>query len=272
MRTNKFRLSLAVAGLLVAAGNAAAETDGFFAGVQVGLGSISADATRTMTEHRIPTSYYGDSISVVGNGVQNAPSFRYGIMAGYKQFFTQNFGLRYYGVFDYGTATKHDLAYYYENRNKSQGYQNGTHFLESELSTWNANANVDVLANFITRGSLEFGIFGGLSLGYTSSKGKGVADDGDTYNGTTGAYTYTYHDIKASGFDLGVNFGFRANIAKRHGVELYTRFGLLGQEKEITTSPYTDNGNTSGTYAEEVFGTLKVRQPYAVGLRYVFSF
>lgn len=59
--------------------------------------------------------------------------------------------------------------------------------------------------------------------------------------------------------DLGVNFGFRTNIAKQHGIELYSRFSFLEQKKDVTD----DDGSKA---------TEKFSQPYAVGLRYTFSF
>ena len=94
--------------------------------------------------------------------------------------------------------------------------------------------------NFISNESLDFGGFAGLSLGYSSHDFK---ESGG---------------IEPSGFDLGINLGLRTNIAKHHGIELYSRFGLLQQEDDITEYGETLN--------------VKTKQPYAVGLRYVFSF
>ena len=78
-------------------------------------------------------------------------------------------------------------------------------------------------------------------LGYANHKVKGAGDV-----------------IKPSGFDLGINFGLRTNIAQNHGIELYSRFGVLQQKKEQDFGGWTM--------------TLKNQQPYAVGLRYAFSF
>ena len=70
-------------------------------------------------------------------------------------------------------------------------------------------------------------------------------------------------DIKPSGFDLGINFGVRTNIAQNHGIELYSRFGVLQQKKELKNT-------YEGGYSDTM--TYKASQPYQVGLRYTFSF
>ena len=82
-------------------------------------------------------------------------------------------------------------------------------------------------------------------LGYANHKVKGAGDV-----------------IKPSGFDLGINFGLRTNIAQNHGIELYSRFGVLQQKKEQF---FPDNDDDWAL-------TVKNQQPYAVGLRYAFSF
>ena len=83
MRTNKFALSLAVAGLLTAAGvsNAVAEENGAFAGVYLGSRSITIESG-------------GVSASTSG--------MKYGILGGYHQALGSELGLRYYGAADVG--------------------------------------------------------------------------------------------------------------------------------------------------------------------------
>ena len=196
----KFMLSFALAGLVATC--AVAEESGTFVGVQGGYGAVKFKA---------------GEFAITGNG------FRYGAIAGYKQFFSPEFGVRYYGVFDNGTSSK-----------KLDG---GT----AKFDTWNANANVDALYNCVSSDSLDLGAFAGLSLGYANHKFK--EDGAEAINGV----------------DLGVNFGFRTNIAKQHGIELYSRFSFLEQKKDITD----DDGSKV---------TEKFSQPYAVGLRYTFSF
>ena len=247
MSINKFAVSVALAGIL-GASSALAETDGVFAGVQFGFGGANAKS-----EYAAVST---DGQSFGADATKSASSFRYGFLAGYKQFFTEKFGLRYYGVIDFGTQSEHKIGPSFNavGASPAEAYFNFTETIK--ISTLNLNANVDALYNFEQNDSFEFGVFGGLSLGYTSYKAQSVAINGT--NATN--LTYSYKDLSASGFDFGINFGLRSNIAQKHGVELYSRFSLLKQKDD-----YLDEQT-------EILTKFEVRQPYAVGLRYSFSF
>ena len=241
MSKNKIALSLAVAGIL-GASSALAETDGAFVGVQFGFGGAK-------TTNEFCSS--GGGMSACQIDLKSASALRYGFLAGYKQFFTENFGLRYYGVVDYGADFKIDNAFY---MGKIINFS-------PKISALSLSANVDALYNFISNDSLEFGAFGGLSLAYASYKAKNALMDVTPM--TTGGSEPAFKDFKLSGFDMGVNVGVRAQIAQKHGVELYGRFAFMENKKEETLY-------------EEALGkatqTFKAAQPYQVGLRYTFSF
>ena len=247
MSINKVALSVALAGIL-GASSALAETDGVFAGVQFGFGGANAKS-----EYAAVAT---DGQPFGADATKSVSSFRYGFLAGYKQFFTEKFGLRYYGVIDFGTQSEHKIgpSFNASVASPDEAYFNFTETIK--ISTLNLNANVDALYNFKQNDSFEFGVFGGLSLGYTSYKAQSVAINGT--NATN--LTYSYKDLSASGFDFGINFGLRSNIAQKHGVELYSRFSLLKQKDD-----YLDEQT-------EILTKFEVRQPYQVGLRYTFSF
>ncbi len=239
MSKNKIALSLAVAGIL-GASSALAETSGAFVGVQLGFGG--ANTKNGYCE-------LGGGMFVCETDSKSASALRYGFLAGYKQFFTENFGLRYYGVVDYGADFKIDNAFYMgEMVNFSP-----------KISALNLSANVDALYNFISNDSLEFGAFGGLSLAYASYKAKNALMDVTP----GGSDKPAFKDFKLSGFDMGVNVGVRAQIAQKHGVELYGRFAFMENKKEETLYEDADGKTTQ---------TFKAAQPYQVGLRYTFSF
>ena len=251
MSINKFAASLVFAGILGATA-AVAEQSGAFIGVQVGYGATNAEVDIAIYGPYDTTNY--------GSGLQSGISFRYGILGGYKQFFTENFGLRYYGVIDFGTASKH------KNIGVKEIWVDNAFlgsYEEKQVSTFNINANIDALYNFISNESLDFGVFAGLSLGYTSSTAEGVAEDGKNADSSE-----HYGDLKASGFDLGINFGLRTNIAQNHGIELYSRFSVLEQkaDKFYQRAVFYDGTST------EVSTKFKAQQLYTVGLRYTFSF
>ena len=242
MSINKFALSVALAGIL-GASSALAETDGAFVGVQFGFGGAN-------TTNEFCSS--GGGMGACQTDSKSASALRYGFLAGYKQFFAENFGLRYYGVVDYGADFKIDNAFYMgEMVNFSP-----------KISALNLSVNVDALYNFISNDSLEFGAFGGLSLAYASYKAKNALMD-VTPMITMVDSKPAFKDFKLSGFDMGVNVGVRAQIAQKHGVELYGRFAFMENKKEETLFEETGGKATQ---------TFKAAQPYQVGLRYTFSF
>ena len=244
MSKNKIALSLAVAGIL-GASSALAETDGAFVGVQFGFGGAK-------TTNEVCSS--GAGMSVCKTDSKSASALRYGFLAGYKQFFTENFGLRYYGVVDYGADFKID--------NAIEGGGGEMIKFSPKISALNLSANVDALYNFISNDSLEFGAFGGLSLAYASYKAKNALWD-LTPMITMVDSKPAFKDFKLSGFDVGVNVGVRAQIVQKHGVELYGRFAFMENKKEETLFEEEDGKMTQ---------TFKAQQPYQVGLRYTFSF
>ena len=239
MSINKFAVSVALAGIL-GASSALAETDGAFLGVQFGFGGAN-------TTNEFCSS--GGGRSACQTDSKSANALRYGFLAGYKQFFTENFGLRYYGVVDYGADFKIDNA-----------FEGGGMVIKSspKISALNLSANVDALYNFISNDSLEFGAFGGLSLAYASYKAKNALMD-VTPMMTMVDSKPAFKDFKLSGFDMGVNVGVRAQIAQKHGVELYGRFAFMENKKEETLYEEADAKMTQ---------TFKAAQPYQVGLRY----
>ena len=241
MSKNKIALSLVVAGIL-GASSALAETDGVFAGVQFGFGGANTKNEFCMSGGT--SDYQTDS--------KSASALRYGFLAGYKQFFTENFGLRYYGVVDYGAAD-----FKIDNAIEMGGK---TIKFSPKISALNLSANVDALYNFISNDSLEFGAFGGLSLAYASYEAKNALWDLTPI--MTGGEP-AFKDFKLSGFDVGVNVGVRAQIVQKHGVELYGRFAFMENKKEETLLEYAGSKMTQ---------TFKAAQPYQVGLRYTFSF
>ena len=231
MSKNKIALSLVVAGIL-GASSALAETSGAFVGLQVGYGGLEFKGENDSNYLNLPTK---------GSGSISAGGSRYGFVAGYKQFFTPEFGARYYASFDLGTDYKKDITDAYGDKTTIK------------VNSYNITANADALYNFISSNDLDLGAFLGLSLGYAHHTVK-VEVQGATEKNP---------DIKPSGFDLGINFGLRTNIAQNHGIELYSRFGVLQQKKELKN---TYEGGYSDTQ------TYKAQQPYQVGLRYTFSF
>lgn len=116
-----------------------------------------------------------------------------GFLAGYKHFFTQNFGIRAYGTFDYGALVGYDKV----------GMENGDkRMVAGALSIM---ANVDAMYNFCDCDNRIFGAYAGVSAGYI-----------DYHVSNIGV---------VEGLDMAFTMGFRAVFSERHSLELYRRFG-----------------------------------------------
>ena len=198
-----------------------AEESGAFVGVDLGMSNA------VMTLDAGATSDNSAKTASIGN-------FRYGLLGGYKWFFTESFGLR---------------AYLQVNNGANQipaGLD--THAI---INTLNVMANVDALYNLYSTQENSIGLFAGLSFGYAIHSGKLVDDMKKT-------------GLKdPSGFDMGINFGLRTIIAKHHGIEFFNRFGVVGASATSTLGAGTPFA---------VDAKMTTLQPYAFGVRYTYNF
>ncbi|QQW77096.1 outer membrane protein [Helicobacter pylori] len=181
------------------------------------------------------------------NGAMNG----IGVQVGYKQFFgkKRNWGLRYYGFFDY------NHAYIKSN------------FFNSASDVWTYGVGMDALYNFINdkntnflgkNNKLSVGLFGGFALAGTSwlnSQQVNLTMMNGIYNA----------NVSASNFQFLFNLGLRMNLARpkkkdsdhaaQHGMELGVKIPT------INTDYYSFMG-----------AELKYRRLYSVYLNYVFAY
>lgn len=165
---------------------AVAEVSGQFVGFGVGSGwtqfKIKVDGT---------TNKY------------NLSGLNYGFVGGYKKFFNDYIGLRYYVNIDL-----------HHNVKKVSG---ATKTFKAVIA--NYGVNVDFLANFIAGNDSNFGVFIGAGIGA---------------NTLTGEDIWTLQDeaeIKTTGFDISANAGLRYNVTTtidtNHGIEIAVRVPFL---------------------------------------------
>ena len=226
---------LAIASVLATMSVANAEKSGAFVGLEAGV-SIFNLASQT--------SDLKDSKLGIGGS--------YGVIAGYKQFFTPYLGLRYYANLNYahGSATTPTID--------ARGNDSASAYHQNYLL--NYGVNVDFLANFVSKeiesfGSFDFGGFVGVGLG------------GNTYLSdlTLVSVAYDGNDSKSlspqetTKFNVALNVGLRANMAENHGVELVARVPFI-KAKMI------DDTNFDGV------PLTITRTYYTVALRYTYSF
>ena len=214
--------SLAVASILGV--GAVADTDGVFVGVQ---GSTGFDYSKTKSTSS--STAEAETTTSATTTTTTYPAWQIGVLGGYKMYFTPKVGLRVYGLLNY--------------KSSGTNTDDGTAVTDTTNSTLALSANADVLFDFVSKKDLDFGVFGGLSLGYASN-------ESDTDSGT-GTITTTDN---GSGLDFGINLGLRALLAQKHGLELYSRIGLTEAKTTITG------------------GENKYSTPFSMGLRYTFNF
>ncbi len=181
------------------------------------------------------------------NGAMNG----IGVQVGYKQFFgkKRNWGLRYYGFFDYNHAFI-----------KSS-------FFNSASDVWTYGVGMDALYNFINdkntnflgkNNKLSVGLFGGFALAGTSwlnSEFVNLNVVGNIYSAK----------MNVANFQFLFNLGLRMNLARpkktdsdhtaQHGIELGVKIPT------INTDYYSFMG-----------AELKYRRLYSVYLNYVFAY
>ncbi len=181
------------------------------------------------------------------NGAMNG----IGVQMGYKQFFgkKRNWGLRYYGFFDYNHAFIK------------------SNFFNSASDVWTYGVGIDALYNFINdkntnflgkNNKLSVGLFGGFALAGTSwlnSEFVNLNVVGNIYSAK----------MNVANFQFLFNLGLRMNLARpkkkdsdhtaQHGVELGVKIPTIN----------TDYYSFMGT-------ELKYRRLYSVYLNYVFAY
>ncbi len=209
---------------------ALAEESGGFVGIGIGGGGTEL----SMTGYD-DTNNFDDTLKDSG--------IDYGFVVGYKQFFNEYLGLRYYANLDI-----------HHNLGKEYGFnvdEFGNDILErSDITLINYGVNVDFLGNFVVTDIADFGGFIGFGIGGNTIKGKYFKDMEAGFVGSKFKYT---------GFDAWLNLGLRTNIAKYHGVELVARVPFLPMK-------LVDYTYETGS-AKYTFG-----QKYNILARYTFSF
>ncbi|WQW11476.1 outer membrane beta-barrel protein [Helicobacter pylori] len=181
------------------------------------------------------------------NGAMNG----IGVQVGYKQFFgkKRNWGLRYYGFFDYNHAFIK------------------SNFFNSASDVWTYGVGMDALYNFINdkntnflgkNNKLSVGLFGGFALAGTSwlnSQQVNLTMMNDLYNAK----------VSASNFQFLFDLGLRMNLArpKKKGSDHAAQHGI-----ELGFKIPTINTN----YYSFMGAKLEYRRMYSLFLNYVFAY
>lgn len=202
-----------------------------------GTGSSGATTTTTIT----PLS----SISANGYGVGGD------IIVGYQGFlepFSEvvQFGLRVYGDLN---ATKTHI------KNDDKIYA---------PTMLRYGINFDMMTNFIiVERFFGLGLFAGVRIGGISYFGKDIDEIDRALREFDGAFP------KGS-FDLGINVGIRANIARNSGVEFIFALPVFKMDYKANKDSVRKTNNSTTTTTNRINGTLQ--EKWSVGLRYIWTF
>ncbi|AFI05689.1 outer membrane protein [Helicobacter cetorum] len=174
----------------------------------------------------------------------------FGVMVGYKHFFKKSpqFGLRYYGFFDFASS------YYKYNEFNAEGLQ--TARVGSQNYMFGYGAGTDVLLNpaIFNRENLHFGFFlgiavGGTSWGPTNHYFKNLASE---YKGS----------FSPSNFQFLVNGGIRLGT-KHQGFEIGLKIQTIRNNYYVASADDVPKGMTY---------RFTFHRPYAFYWRYIVSF
>lgn len=233
---------------ILGASSLLAEESGWFAGAQFSSGSVEL-------EYEYCNQASNTKECTADPQEQPFEGYQWGLLGGYKQFFTPKFGLRYYASFNVGKNYSYEGTRYKDaERNEIRNT------FTNKLDEYTFHLHIDALYNFITSERSDFGVFAGVGLGYAFYK----YTMGDSLMGMD-AYIDTARD-----FDISIFLGLRVNLAKRHGIELYSRFtSLLTQEETFAAVGQVNDS----PIRYDLTGIVISNAPKTtIGVRYIFSF
>ena len=243
------KIAISLALLFGGANIALAEESGGFVGVELGGGGANMELKVNYLDADINTELSQKDKLLNGGGIN------YGFTAGYKQFFNEYLGLRYYANLNVSHTILEPTTYM-----KEVSYDTIT---KTQYATMlNYGVNVDFLGNFVVTDIVDFGGFVGVGLGGDSWFGS-VFDDylkswqlDDSISAETNSWK-----LKKTSFNVWLNIGLRTNIATHHGIELVAKVPFI--KTMLLNEKLSDNSFKVKT---------TIANPYNVALRYTFSF
>lgn len=137
----------------------------------------------------------------------------------------------------------------------------------NKLNEYTFHIHTDILYNFITSETSDFGVFAGVGLGYVLYKY--TITDGSSLN--VGEQGYSQIDT-ARDFDIRFVAGLRVNLAKRHGIEAFIQLPMLKQKENFAVVAW-DGSIVNGLKPHKLVGITLTNTPSSsLGIRYIFSF
>lgn len=236
------------------------EDAGAFIGLGIGYGGIVGDFKLSGINNG---TFGSEPVKFNGGGVA------LDVLVGYKHFFVKYVGLRYYANVDFITASIK------AKDSKMEIMQVGLFNDARRVNLINYDINIDLLINFISNESVDFGAYVGVGVGGNTWNGKGMdtfqqeADKGVQTVATAGGGSAAYKiNVRKNKIDLDValNVGLRINIAKHHGIELAARVPFI----KSTIAEKSHMKNTADT--DDLNVKMTLHNPYRIMARYAYNF
>lgn len=125
--------------------------------------------------------------------------------------------------------------------------------------------NIDMMMNFIVvKRVFGLGLFAGVRIGGISYLGKDIDNiDRELRNLNNG-------NFPKSRFDLGINVGLRANIARNSGVEFIFALPIFELDYKANKERVNKTNGQTTTIINRLRGDFK--EQWSVGLRYIWTF
>ena len=148
---------------------------------------------------------YGASQVKFGSEKTDLNGISYEVIAGYKQFFTPSFGLRYYINFAYADASKKA--------------KDGDPELIGSVADY--GVNVDALYNLIASANANFGVFVGVGVGANTWYGRDL----------------DLKDYEQTGLNVALNAGLRSQFGRHHSIEIAARVPFIDTKLQNIYQP-----------------------------------
>ena len=125
--------------------------------------------------------------------------------------------------------------------------------------------NIDTMINFIImKHSFGLGLFAGVRIGGISYVGKDIDSiDRELHKLNNGSFP-------KSRFDLGINVGLKANIARNSGLEFIFALPMFAVDYSANNERVTKTNTQTTTTTNRLRGEFK--EQWSVGLRYIWTF
>lgn len=125
--------------------------------------------------------------------------------------------------------------------------------------------NIDMIVNFIVvKRVFGLGLFAGVRIGGISYLGK------DIDNINKELRKLNNGNFPKSRFDLGINVGLRANIARNSGIEFILALPMFELDYKANKERVTKSNGQTTTTINRLRGDFK--EQWSVGLRYIWTF